>query len=184
MIGHEIGHVVSRHHDERITTQMGTPTLLGIGSAILGSRYGSGAPTPPASRRRRGADGFPAAELAHPGIRSRRGRPGTVAQAGFDPRQAVKSVAEHDSGRRQQRSPAAMAVDAPRSGLAHRRTPAPAPRTLMPVYEQARAAGRTPMRVNRQTMRHWLLATQPRLSDSVTAPWAIPPNDLADRDSR
>ena len=43
VIAHEIGHVVSNHHDERITRQLGAQTALGIGGALLGSRVGAGA---------------------------------------------------------------------------------------------------------------------------------------------
>lgn len=42
VIAHEIGHVVSHHHDERITRQMGTQAGLSIVGALLGSRYGEG----------------------------------------------------------------------------------------------------------------------------------------------
>src|SRR5688572_21750119 len=43
VVAHEVGHVVSRHHDERITRQMGAQTGLGILGAIVGSAYGQGA---------------------------------------------------------------------------------------------------------------------------------------------
>src|SRR6476659_8114994 len=43
VIGHEIGHVIAHHHDERITRQMETQTGLGLISALLGARYGEGA---------------------------------------------------------------------------------------------------------------------------------------------
>ena len=43
VIAHEVGHVVSRHHDERITRQMGAQAGLGILGAIVGSQYGQGA---------------------------------------------------------------------------------------------------------------------------------------------
>ena len=36
VVAHEIGHVVSRHHEERITRQMQTQTGLGVISALLG----------------------------------------------------------------------------------------------------------------------------------------------------
>ena len=42
VLAHEIGHVVSHHHNERITRQMGAQTGLGIIGAVLGSRYGEG----------------------------------------------------------------------------------------------------------------------------------------------
>ena len=60
VIAHEIGHVVSRHHDERITRQHGRAApLLGIGGAMLGSRYGEGAgERGGAGRRRARADRF------------------------------------------------------------------------------------------------------------------------------
>ena len=57
VIAHEIGHVVSRHHDERITRQRAPRRVLGIGARSLGSalRRGRGQRGRPA-RRRRGAD--------------------------------------------------------------------------------------------------------------------------------
>jgi predicted Zn-dependent protease len=39
VIAHEIGHVVSRHHDERITRQMGAQALVGVAGAAAGN-YG------------------------------------------------------------------------------------------------------------------------------------------------
>lgn len=42
VVAHEIGHVVSHHHDERITRQMNTQAGLGLIGALLGSRYGQG----------------------------------------------------------------------------------------------------------------------------------------------
>ena len=43
VIAHEIGHVVSRHHDERITRQMGASARCRCSARVLGSRYGEGA---------------------------------------------------------------------------------------------------------------------------------------------
>lgn len=43
VIAHEIGHVVSRHHDERITRQLVAQTGLGVAGALAGSRYGEAA---------------------------------------------------------------------------------------------------------------------------------------------
>ena len=42
VIAHEIGHVVSHHHNERITRQMGASGVLQILSGLAGSRYGEG----------------------------------------------------------------------------------------------------------------------------------------------
>jgi len=40
VIAHEIGHVVARHHDERITRQAYAQLGLGVAGAAVGSRYG------------------------------------------------------------------------------------------------------------------------------------------------
>ena len=42
VIAHEIGHVVSRHHDERITRQALASGVLQVGGAVAGARYGEG----------------------------------------------------------------------------------------------------------------------------------------------
>ena len=42
VIAHEIGHVVSRHHDERITRQAIASGVLQVGGAVAGARYGEG----------------------------------------------------------------------------------------------------------------------------------------------
>src|SRR5690606_12138882 len=43
VIAHEIGHVVSRHHDERITRHMAAQTGLGVAGALVGAKYGDAA---------------------------------------------------------------------------------------------------------------------------------------------
>jgi len=43
VIGHEIGHVIARHHEERITRQMGAQTGLAVLGALAGAAYGDGA---------------------------------------------------------------------------------------------------------------------------------------------
>lgn len=43
VIAHEIGHVIARHHDERITRQVYAQTGLGVAGALAGSRYGESA---------------------------------------------------------------------------------------------------------------------------------------------
>jgi len=40
VIGHEIGHVISRHHEERLTRQQSTQVGLGILGALAGAAYG------------------------------------------------------------------------------------------------------------------------------------------------
>lgn len=142
VIGHEIGHVVSRHHDERLTKQQGTSTLLGIGSAILGSAYGSGAAS--AANQLGGA----AAQTFYllPNSRTQESEADVVGQqlaakAGFDPRQAV-NLWENMLAAGGSRPPQWLSTH-----------PDPAARiselgaradSLMPTFEQARAAGHTP----------------------------------------
>src|SRR3546814_19749478 len=46
VIGHEIGHVIAHHHDERITRQLAAPGLLGVAGELAGSRWGQGAANP------------------------------------------------------------------------------------------------------------------------------------------
>lgn len=43
VIAHEIGHIIARHHDERITRQVYAQTGLGVAGALAGSRYGDAA---------------------------------------------------------------------------------------------------------------------------------------------
>ena len=40
VVAHEIGHVIARHHDERITRQIYAQTGLSVAGALAGSRYG------------------------------------------------------------------------------------------------------------------------------------------------
>ena len=81
VIAHEIGHVVSRHHDERITRQAGAQGGLQIVGALLGSRYGEGAANAAVQGGSvAGPDRLPAAGLARAGKRGRRGRPAADGQ--------------------------------------------------------------------------------------------------------
>lgn len=43
VLGHEIGHVVARHHEERVTRQLGAQTGLGIVGVLAGVAYGNNA---------------------------------------------------------------------------------------------------------------------------------------------
>ena len=43
VIAHEMGHVLAKHHDERITRQAGAQGVLQLLGSLLGSRYGQGA---------------------------------------------------------------------------------------------------------------------------------------------
>ena len=137
VIGHEIGHVISRHHEERLTRQMGASSLLQIAGALAGD-YGqlvtqgggmvaqTGFLLPNSRTQEREAD-----------VGGQR----LMAQAGFDPAQAVDLW---------QNMMAAGGARSPQWLSTH---PDPANRirelqrdinALEPVYRQARAAGRTP----------------------------------------
>ncbi|MFC3552313.1 M48 family metallopeptidase [Lysobacter cavernae] len=142
VIAHEIGHVVSRHHDERITKQQSTSTLLGIGSAILGSAYGSGA------ANAAGQLGGAAAQTFYllPNSRTQESEADVVGQqlaakAGFDPRQAV-NLWQNMIAASSARPPQWLSTHPdPQSRINELGARAGA---LMPTYEQARAAGHTP----------------------------------------
>ncbi|HHW4679103.1 MAG TPA: M48 family metallopeptidase [Xylella sp.] len=90
VLGHEIGHVVSRHHEERITWQIGTQAGLGILGVLAGNAYGDSAAT---AINQIGGMTAQAAFLL-PGSRTQEREADVVgqrlmAQAGFDPAQAV-----------------------------------------------------------------------------------------------
>ncbi|MDG2517686.1 MULTISPECIES: M48 family metallopeptidase [Lysobacter] len=142
VIAHEIGHVVSRHHDERITKQQGTSTLLGIGSAILGSAYGSGA------GNAAGQIGGAAAQTFYllPNSRTQETEADVVGQqlaakAGFDPRQAV-NLWQNMIAAGGSRPPQWLSTHPdPQSRINELGARAG---SLMPTFEQARASGHTP----------------------------------------
>lgn len=142
VIAHEIGHVVSRHHDERITNQMGAQAGLGIVGAIVGSAYGQQAGT---TTQQLGGAAVQAAFLL-PNNRTQESEADVVGQqlmarAGFDPRQAV-NLWENMLAASNSRPPQWLSTH-----------PDPAARlqemgaranSLVPVYQQARAGGRAP----------------------------------------
>lgn len=142
VIAHEIGHVVSRHHDERITNQMGAQGLVGILGALVGSAYGQGA------ANTAGQLGGLAAQGAFllPNNRRQESEADVVGQrlmasAGFNPQQAVnlwENMISASSGS----PPEWLSTHPdPHSRLTELRNRAGA---LMPTYQQARASGRTP----------------------------------------
>ena len=85
VIAHEIGHVVSRHHDERITRQMGAQAGVQLLGALAGN-YGNLAS--------QGGSLLAQTGFLLPGSRAQESEADVVgqqlmAQAGFDPRGAV-----------------------------------------------------------------------------------------------
>ncbi|WP_411833497.1 M48 family metallopeptidase [Pseudoxanthomonas mexicana] len=143
VLAHEIGHVVERHHDERITRQQGAGTLLGLGSAILGSLYGQGAADATTQLGGAAAQGF----VLLPNNRQQESEADIVGQrlmarAGFDPRQAVnlwENMIQASSGSRAPQWLSTHPDPANRIRELQRDLPA-----LLPVYEAARQAGNTP----------------------------------------
>lgn len=142
VIAHEIGHVVSRHHDERITRQMGAQGALQIAGAILGSRYGQGV----GNAAMQGGSILAQTGFLLPGSRAQESEADVVGQqlmarAGFDPRAAV-NLWENMLAASRGRPPQWLSTHPdPQSRLGELRNRAAG---LLPAYEQARASGRRP----------------------------------------
>lgn len=142
VLAHEIGHVTSRHHDERVTRQMGAQTGLGLIGALLGSQYGSGAQQ--ATQQLGGAVVQGAFLL--PNNRQQESEADVVgqrlmAQAGFDPQQAV-NLWENMMSTSSSQAPEWLSTHPdPRARISELRNRAGG---LATTYQQARAAGLTP----------------------------------------
>lgn len=142
VLGHEMGHVVSRHHEERITRQLETQTGLELVSALLGSRYGQGAADMTNQVGGMAAQGL----FVLPMSRQQESEADVVGQelmarAGFDPRQAV-SLWQNMIAAGGSRPPAWLSTHPdPQSRMDELRSRAVG---LVPVYEQARAHGLHP----------------------------------------
>lgn len=142
VIAHEIGHVTSRHHDERITRQMEAQTVLGIAGALAGSRYGQGAADTVSQLGGAGAQAL----FVLPNSRAQESEADVVGQqlmarAGFDPRQAV-NLWQNMVGAGGGRTPEFLSTHPdPQSRLQELDRRAGA---LLPEYNQARANGRRP----------------------------------------
>jgi predicted Zn-dependent protease len=142
VVAHEIGHVISRHHEERITQQMETQAGLSLVSALLGARYGEGAAQLGSQVGGVAAQGL----FLLPNSRTQESEADIVgqqlmAQAGFDPRQAI-DLWQNMLGAGGSRPPEWLSTHPdPRSRLEELRRRADG---LMPTYQQARSAGRRP----------------------------------------
>ncbi len=142
VIAHEIGHVVSRHHDERVTRQMGAQAGLGILGAIVGSAYGQGAANTTSQLGGMAAQGI----FLLPNNRTQESEADVVGQqlmasAGFNPQQAV-NLWENMIAASNNRQPQWLSTHPdPRARISELRNRAGA---LMPSYQEARASGRTP----------------------------------------
>lgn len=142
VIGHEIGHVVDNHHNERITRQFGAQAALQVGAMLAGSRYGAGA------EQLVGGGGGLLLQTTFllPGSRAQETEADVVgqrlmAQAGFDPREAV-ALWQNMIAASSARPPEWLSTHPdPRARIAELRARA---ESLVPLYEQSRAAGKRP----------------------------------------
>lgn len=137
VLAHEIGHVVERHHDERITRQMGASGAVQLLGALAGD-YGALAT--------QGGGLLAQTGFLLPGSRAQESEADVVgqrlmAEAGFDPAQAVnlwQNMIAASGGRQ----PEWLSTHPdPQSRIQELRGRAG---TLTPAYQQARAAGRKP----------------------------------------
>ena len=137
VIGHEIGHVVERHHDERITRQMGAAGAVQLLGALAGN-YGQLAA--------QGGSLLAQTGFLLPGSRTQETEADVVgqrmmAQAGFDPRAAV-ALWENMIAAGGSRPPQWLSTHPdPQSRISELQARAD---SLLPTWEQARAAGRRP----------------------------------------
>ncbi|HEX7803754.1 MAG TPA: M48 family metallopeptidase [Pseudoxanthomonas sp.] len=137
VLAHEIGHVVERHHDERITRQMGASGAVQLLGALAGD-YGALAT--------QGGSLLAQTGFLLPGSRAQETEADVVgqrlmAEAGFDPAQAVnlwQNMIAAGGGR----PPEWLSTHPnPQSRIQELRSRAG---TLTPTYQQARASGRVP----------------------------------------
>jgi predicted Zn-dependent protease len=143
VVAHEIGHVVSRHHDERITRQMGAQGVVQLLGALAGARYGQGA----ASAAVQGGGILAQTGFLLPGSRVQESEADVVgqrlmAEAGFDPRAAVTLWENMIAASGGSRPPQWLSTHPnPQARIRELQQRAA---ELVPVYEQARARGRRP----------------------------------------
>lgn len=137
VVAHEIGHVVEHHFDERLTNQVGASTALQVLGALAGD-YGSLVTQ---------GVGIAANTLfLLPNSRAQESEADIVgqrlmAQAGFDPRQAV-TLWQNMLAAGGNRPPAWLSTHPdPQARIRELGSRAA---SLTPVWEQARAAGRRP----------------------------------------
>jgi len=137
VLAHEIGHVVERHHDERITRQMGASGAVQLLGALAGD-YGALAT--------QGGSLLAQTGFLLPGSRVQETEADVVgqrlmAEAGFDPAQAVnlwQNMIAAGGGR----PPEWLSTHPnPQSRIQELRSRAG---TLTPTYQQARASGHVP----------------------------------------
>lgn len=142
VIAHEVGHVISRHHDERVTRQAGAQTGVSLLGALIGSRYGSAAAQTTSQVAGIGAQTL----ILLPNNREQETEADIVGQqlmakAGFNPAEAV-NLWQNMIAANTSRAPEWMSTHPnPENRISELRNRAA---QLSTVYQQARAAGHTP----------------------------------------
>ncbi|MEO5566280.1 MAG: M48 family metalloprotease [Luteimonas sp.] len=142
VIAHEMGHVLSHHHNERITRQAGAQGVLQLLGSVLGSRYGEGV----ASAAVQGGGVLAQTGFLLPGSRTQETEADVVGQqlmatAGFDPREAV-NLWQNMIAAGGNRQPQWLSTHPdPQSRIAELRSRAAG---LVPTYERVVAAGGRP----------------------------------------
>lgn len=143
VIAHEIGHVIARHHNDRISRQLGSQQLVGILGAVVGARYGQ-----TAGQIAQGVGSMTAqGAFLLPNSRAQETEADVVGQqlmaaAGFDPRQAVNLWQNMISISGNSRPPEWMSTHPnPQSRISELQQRATG---LMPRYEAAQKAGLRP----------------------------------------
>lgn len=142
VIGHEIGHVIAHHHDERITRQLMAQGALGVAGELVGSRYGEGAANTTSQLGGAAAQGL----FLLPNSRTQESEADVVgqrlmAEAGFDPRAAV-NLWQNMIAAGGSRPPQWLSTHPdPQARIGELQSRASG---LLPTYEQARASGRKP----------------------------------------
>ena len=143
VIAHESGHVIARHHDERITRQYGAAGALQVVGGLLGARYGEGVGQAAMQGGSIAAQGL----FLLPGSRAQETEADVVGQelmarAGFDPRKAVGLWENMITASGGNRSPEWLSTHPnPQARISEMQSRA---NGLLPLYEQARASGRQP----------------------------------------
>ena len=143
VIGHEIGHVVDNHHNERITRQMGAAGAVQLLGALAGAKYGESG----SNIATQGGSLLAQGGFLLPGTREQETEADVVgqrlmAQAGFDPRQAVDLWQNMLTASGGNRPPEWLSTHPdPQNRIRALQAHAP---VLEPVYLDARKAGRTP----------------------------------------